>query len=337
MMVKKKSFGYLFLTTFFVLLTGCNQGELSVLDPKGPVAREQLFLINLSSGIMFFVLAVVSIIFIYVVIRYRERPGDQGLPKQNDGSTWLEVVWTVIPIILLIILAVPTVKMTISQGKMPEKGTALEVDVTAYQYWWEFKYPEYGFVTGQEMHIPVGKKVHLKMTSKDVIHALWVPELAGKMDTNPGKITEMVIQADKPGTYKGKCTELCGASHALMDFKVIAHEQDDFDKWVAKMKNPDSRAKNDIEKRGAEVLAQNCLGCHALEGGGFATKGDTAPDLTNYGLRTQIAGILDNNRENMARWLKNPQKLKPGNRMPSFEHLSDQDIAYLSEYLLNLK
>lgn len=338
--MRAKRHGFRFLLIFMLMtlvLAGCGKTENSALDPAGPMAEEQFFLINLSTGIMVFVMAVVFGIFFYVLFRFRERPGQTEIPKQVEGSLKLEILWTVIPVTLLAILAVPTVSTTLSQGTMPAKGEALEVNVTAYQYWWAFEYPEQGFVTGQEMHIPVGEKVHLKLKSEDVIHSFWVPRLSGKLDLNPGKTNEMVIQADKPGVYRGKCAELCGESHALMNFKVIAHEREDFDRWVEQMKNPDSKPKTATAEKGAELFAQSCIGCHAIEGGDFQQGGDSAPNLTGYGNRTEIAGFLEYTEENMKRWLKDPEKVKPGSLMPGFGNMSDDQLDALTEYLMNLK
>lgn len=339
--MRAKRSGFRFLLLFVLstlLLAGCGKTENSTLDPAGPMAEELLFLINLSTGIMLLVMVVVFGIFFYVLFRYRERPGDTHIPEQVEGSVKLEVLWTVIPVLLLTCLAIPTVSTTLSQAKMPEDGEGLKVNVTAYQYWWAFEYPEEGIVTGQELHIPVGQKVHLTMTSEDVIHSFWVPRLAGKTDLNPGKTTEMMIEASEPGIYRGKCAELCGESHALMNFKVIAHEQEEFDKWLAQMKEPDSKPKTATAEEGAELFAQSCLSCHAIAGADFEQEsGATAPDLTAFGTRTEIAGILEYNEENLKKWIKDPEKIKPGVNMPGFGHFSEQQLNALTEYLMNLK
>jgi cytochrome c oxidase subunit 2 len=175
------------------------------------------------------------------------------------------------------------------------------------------------------------------MKSHDVIHAFWVPSLGGKQDLNPGRQDRIVLQADKPGVYEGKCAELCGASHALMNFRVIAHKPDDFDRWIASQRKPDSTPKTVQAREGRRLFNQNCIGCHAVRGGGFKVEGRTGPELTAFSERTRIAGILPNNEKNLKDWLRNPQGFKPGNRMPAFDHLTEKQLDALSVYLESLK
>lgn len=321
------------------LCAGCGNRSISVLDPAGPVGREQLNLITLSTGIMTFVVLVVAILYLYVVIRYRERPGqrDDQIPEQVEGNKKLEVLWTVVPILLLVILAIPTIATTFHQAKMPEEEDAVRVHVTGYQYWWGFEYPEYGVSTANEVHIPVGRPIEFTMESHDVIHAFWVPSLGGKQDVNPGRSNRLVLQADKPGIFEGKCAELCGAAHALMNFRVIAHPASDFEQWIASQKNPASTPQSQTGRDGQKLVGQNCIGCHAIENAGYRVKGKTGPALSAFSKRTRIAGVLDNNGQNLHAWLKNPQGIKPGNRMPAFDHLSDEQIDAITQYLLQLK
>jgi cytochrome c oxidase subunit 2 len=329
---------YLFVfAALALLLTGCGDPRLNTLDPSGPAGRVQLSLIQLSFWIMFGVLTVVTIIYVYVLVRFRERPGQNEIPKQVEGNTKLEILWTVIPIVLLAVLAVPTVSTTFSLSKKSPQGEAIEVKVVGHQYWWEFIYPQYGFRTSQELHIPVGKKVHFEVTSTDVIHAFWVPNLGGKVDAIPGKKNYMWLQADKPGRYTGKCAELCGASHALMDFTVIAQTQQDFDKWVKAQQHPQSMATNKTLEQGKKLVAQNCIGCHAVRGAGFRYEGKKGPELTGFGQRTTIAGFLPHDEKHLQAWLKNPQAFKPGARMPKIGYLDDQEMKALTQYLMSLK
>ncbi|MGF7088707.1 cytochrome c oxidase subunit 2 [Kroppenstedtia sanguinis] len=322
------------------LLAGCvSRNNMSALDPQGPVGKTQLNLVYLSTGIMTFVVIVVAVIFIYVVIRYRERPGDEkkGIPEQVSGSKKLEILWTAIPVLLLIILAVPTISTTFTLNRKPAPEESIRVNVTGYQYWWGFEYPDHKVSTANEVHIPAGKKVEFVMKSHDVVHAFWVPSLGGKQDLNPGRQDRIVLQADKPGVYEGKCAELCGSSHALMNFRVIAHKPDDFDRWIASQRKPDSTPKTVQAREGRRLFNQNCIGCHAVRGGGFKVEGRTGPELTAFSERTRIAGILPNNEKNLKDWLRNPQGFKPGNRMPAFDHLTEKQLDALSVYLESLK
>ncbi|MCF6093637.1 cytochrome c oxidase subunit II [Microaerobacter geothermalis] len=315
-------------------LTGCGKPYLSALDPKGPVAEMQLSLIKLSLYIMIGVVLVVAIIFTYVLIRYRKRPNQDGIPEQVEGSAKLEILWTVIPIILLIILAVPMVSQTFTLAKdYSGESDTVRVKVIAHQFWWEFEYPDLGIKTAQELYIPTGKKIQFEITSADVIHAFWVPALGGKIDANPGMVNKMWLEADEPGVYQGRCAELCGASHALMDFSVIAVSSGEFEDWVKEMKTPPTETVDaDLAKQGEEFFNQSCITCHAVNG----TGGNFGPDLSTFGDRQKIAGILEFNEENLERWLKDPQGVKPGNKMPNL-NLNDEQISGLVEYLVNLK
>lgn len=316
-----------------ILTTGCGDPYLSTLQPSGPVADSQLFLMKLALYIMIGVFLIVIGIFVYVLIRFRRRKGQTGLPVQVEGNHKLEIIWTVIPIILLLILAVPTVMTTFKLAEnFSNDKTAVVVKVTGHQFWWEFEYPKLGIVTAQELYIPVGKKIQFELDSKDVIHSFWVPALGGKTDTNPGITNTMWLQADKPGVYKGKCAELCGTSHALMDFKVIAVEQQEFDQWVKNMQKPAVTVTTDLAKQGAQEFQKSCLGCHAIGDQG----GRLGPNLTNFADRDWVAGIKPNNKEELAKWLKNPQEMKPGNKMPNL-NLSDTQVNSLVEYLEGLK
>lgn len=330
------------IVAFALLLTGCGAPELSALRPSGAVAEKQLSLIILSISIMVLVLVVVAIIFTYVIIRFRARPGqEKEIPVQVEGSHTLEIIWTTIPIILLIILAVPTVMTTFSLAEEAPEG-ALKVNVTAHQYWWEFEYPEQGIVTGQELMIPTGERVYITLTSNDVIHSFWVPALAGKIDTNPGINNKMYIETDKPGVYDGRCAELCGAAHALMNFKVVAVEPAEFNSWVASMQNFDADTMTAQVEQGRELFTQNCIGCHAVDS---SQAGGMGPNLAGYAERETIAGLLvkssDNQAEanaNLKEWIKNPDVVKPGNRMPYFrDSLDDQQLDAIVEYLNALK
>lgn len=311
-------------------LAGCSMEQANPLNPKGSVAEDQLFLIQLSLGIMTFVLVVVFVIFFYVIIRYRKRRGQTGIPKQVEGSHKLEIIWTVIPLILLTILAVPTVKMTFALAKdYSEANDVVKVDVTAHQFWWEFEYTDLGIVTAHDLYIPVDKKVFVTVRSADVAHSFWVPGLAGKIDAVPGVTNKMYFDAKEPGIYRGVCAELCGASHALMDFKVIAVSQEEFDQWVEDMQTP---VLESDAVRGQELFeAKGCLQCHAITPDGKSM----GPNLNNFANRDRVAGFRPNTDEWVAKWLEDPQGVKPGNTMPKVD-LTPEEVDALVEYLNSL-
>jgi cytochrome c oxidase subunit 2 len=319
------------------LLTGCADANLSALQPKGPVAREQLFLMKLSLSIMILVVVVVFSLYLFVIVRYRKRKGQEGIPKQVEGSHILEIIWTVIPIILLLILAVPTVYYTFkhSTDYRADKN-AIHVKVTGHQFWWQFEYPDFGIATAQNLVVPAGKTIAFELSSADVNHAFWVPSLGGKVDTNPGPVNTLYLQADEIGLFQGRCAELCGASHALMNFTVQSMTEADFQKWVDKMKTPPSVPAE--AKAGEQIFKDNCMACHQVSAQGLGV----GPNLNGFASRPYIAGILEHNDENLSKWIHNPQGQKPGNKMPAFGQqyggkLSDDQINQVIKYLDSLK
>ena len=321
-----------------LVLSACGREDLSALNPQGPVARKQLELMQLSIGIMALVVIVVFAICIYVLIRFRRRKGDKSIPKQVEGNHKLEIIWTVIPIILLVILGVPTISTVFGLSKdYSNDPDALQVKVTAHQYWWEFEYPDLGITTAQELVVPTGKKVMFELVTADVKHSFWIPAIGGKMDNNDGITNKMYLEFDKEGVFRGKCAELCGPSHSLMDFKAKAVDQASFDRWVAAIKEPVALPADEGIKTAFE---NKCLTCHAI---GESSAGSAYPNLTGIGSRLTIGGILYNDEaptvDNLVKWITDPQAVKPGNMMPTAEELelSDEEIRGIAEYLANNK
>lgn len=327
----------LFLT-LMLLLAGC---EPSALNPVGKNAKMQGDLMLLSVGVMSLVILVVIVIFFYVLIRFRKRKDDDSIPEQVEGNTKLEITWTVIPIILLAILAVPMVYQVFALADTNptahEKKHSLTIDVTAHQYWWDFDYKDQKVRTASDLYVPTGTQIHVNLTSDDVIHSFWVPSLFGKMDANPGLTNKMHFSVDKPGVYYGKCAELCGPSHALMDFRVVAVSPDQFDKWTKEMKKGKVKPQTALAKQGQQVFNKECLSCHAIGGN---NKG-AGPNLNNFGNRTTIAGILDHNKKNLKAWIHDAPSLKADVTMSNFSEgskkLSDQQLDALVEYLSEQK
>ncbi|OMF32249.1 cytochrome c oxidase subunit II [Paenibacillus sp. FSL H8-0548] len=326
-----------------LVLAACGRSDLSTLNPQGPVAEEQFGLMKLAIGIMMIVIVAVFGICLYVIIRFRRRKGDKTIPKQVEGSHKLEIIWTVIPVIMLVILGVPTVQSVFNLAKDYSKDPeAVQVIVTSHQYWWEFEYPEYGVKTAQELIIPKGKTISITAKSADVLHSFWVPSLAGKIDTNPGSnVNKMYFSAPKEGVYLGKCAELCGPSHGLMDFKVKSVDESSFDRWVAALQEPVALP-SDPEL--AKTFESKCLSCHAVGDLG----GPAYPNLTGIGSRESVGGILINTDDpqysnegsvydNLYRWIKDPEEIKPGNQMSGAYDLTDQEIEGIAKYLSELK
>ncbi|MCP8616643.1 cytochrome c oxidase subunit II [Salirhabdus salicampi] len=331
-----------------LLLSGCGKPYLSALQPKGEGSEMIYDLMLLSIGIMVFVFVVVMVIYTIVLVRFRQKKGQEDfIPKQTEGSHLLETLWTVIPIILLLILAVPTVQYTFAlsdttptteEGNVDED--ALWIEVTGNQYWWHFNYQNLDIQTSQDLYIPTDQRVYLTMKSNDVIHSFWVPSISGKMDTNPGAgDNEMFLHAYQEGIYWGKCAELCGPSHSIMDFKVIAVSPGEFDQWVEDMQNVNVAADEDTlsptAAEGKELFEENsCIACHAIGSSPSAV----GPNVTNFGQRTTIAGVIEYNEENLIEWILNPEKFKPGNRMTNnYPMPSYEEAEKIAEYLMTLK
>lgn len=341
------------LAVLTVFLAGCGQEELSTLLPAGQVAKDQFNLLLLASGIMLLVIVVVVLIYFVALVRFRRsKLGEDHIPKQVEGSHTLEIVWTVIPILLVILLAVPTVYYTYKLGDVTAMGAVddegnsenLVVDVTAKLYWWEFEYPDLGIVTAQELVVPTNEKVYFNLIAADVKHSFWIPAVGGKLDTNVENVNKFYLEFEKEskdiadGVFYGKCAELCGPSHALMDFKVKSLPRAEFDQWVAAMQ---ASAENQVvaNEQGQEVFNQSCIGCHATSGVG--TTGAMGPNLASFGDRNRVAGFMDHTTEDLKDWIRNAAEIKPGTqdlKMPSYsaDQISDAELDALAEYLMGL-
>lgn len=342
---------YTLLAALTVFLAGCGQEELSTLLPAGQVAKDQFNLLLLASGIMLFVIIVVVIIYVVALMRFRRsKLGEDHIPEQVEGSETLELLWTFIPIVLVLLLAVPTVYYTYKLGDVTAMGAVdddgaaenLVVDVTAKLYWWEFEYPDLGIVTSQELVVPEGEKVYFNLMAADVKHSFWIPAVGGKLDNNVENVNKFYLTFDKSskdlvdGTFYGKCAELCGPSHALMDFKVKTMPRDEFDAWAVAMQNSDDRTVAATDTLGEQVFADSCISCHATSGVGET--GAFGPNLATFGDRNRVAGFMDHTEEELKNWIRDTQYYKPGNTMPSFskEQISDEELDALSQYLMGL-
>jgi len=302
-------------------------------------------------GLMETIVILAAIVFVIVqgalflaVYRFRERRRDY-VPKQTHGNTRVEVVWTILPAVVLAFMAVPTVR-AIFESYPKEFGGTIQVRAIGHQWWWEFDYPELGIVTANEVHFPAGQRVTLFIESKDVIHAFWVPELGGKRDAIPlhdlehGKPNVIWWTADKPGIYYGQCSQLCGTSHANMRLRAIAHDAAGWEAWKAAMKASNGTPAADGTPpqiaRGYELVQQRgCQTCHAIQGTPLQAR--VGPDLTRFGERTTFgSGMYANTHDEVVRWVMDPLGRKPGNKMPNLG-LNEDDASAIAAYLRSLK
>jgi cytochrome c oxidase subunit II len=281
---------------------------------------------NLFVGTLIFlsaILILVSFLVIYAVIRYRDRPGAPD-PEQKFGSRKLEITWTVVPILSLVVLSGFMVR-AMSASDPPTAEAKPDLRIVAHQWWWEIIYLKSGVTTANEIHIPVGKRLLVDFRSVDVIHDFWVPALGRKIDIIPGHPNRLWIEADHGGTYLGACAEFCGNEHAWMRIMVIADSPDDFAAWVKQQAGIPPKPVTADEQLGAKIYRENiCTNCHLRSVG---------PDLTHIASRrTLAAGALENTPENLAAWLHDPDDFKPGSNMPNFK-LSPGDVRALVAFL----
>jgi cytochrome c oxidase subunit 2 len=293
-----------------------------------------------------FVLAITGIIFlavfvllVYSVIKFRGRPVDAGRePAQVYGSTQIELAWTIIPTLIVIVLFLATARVIHAIQDAPEPAGAVEVTVIGHQYWWEFRYPKLGIVTANELHIPVSNPDHptptfLQLLSADTDHSFWVPELAGKTDLIPNHPNRMWMDPQSTGVFVGQCAQYCGIQHAKMLLRVSVDGPEDFAAWIRSQQK--SAVEDSAAIAGRRVFERNaCMNCHAV--GGTSADGRFGPDLTHLMSRTTIAaGAAENTPDNLRLWIQNPKAIKPGSLMPAMQ-LSDADLNAVVSYMETL-
>ncbi len=305
--------------------------------PAHDIFRLSMFVLIVTGAIFVIVFG----LLLYVVIRFRWRPGDDETePPQIYGSNQIELAWTVIPILIVIVLFLSTVRIVFSVQNAPRPAQALDVTVTGHQFWWEFTYPKYNFATADELHVPVSDDAKhpmptfMKLVTADVDHSFWVPRLAGKTDLMAGQVNEMWIQPEATGVYLGQCAQFCGAEHARMLIRVYAQTPADFQKWLANQEKP--AVQDPSVAAGRAVFERNaCINCHTIRG--TVANGRFGPDLTHLMSRDTLAsGALPNTHDNLEGWIKDPDRYKPGCLMPAMK-LSDTDVALIASYLATLK
>ncbi len=303
----------------------------SVFDPSSTPASGIVEYSRLVLGICLAIFVLVTALIASTAIRFRRRPGDDDSePPQVYGSNQLELAWTVVPVIIVFVLSLVTVR-TILALQVDERPAAwMPVTAVGHQWWWEFQYPDLGFTTANELHVPTGRATFLALRSADVIHSFWVPQLAGKTDVIPNRENHMWIQPTEPGLYVGQCAEYCGTQHANMLLRVYVHAPDEFERWARDEAR--AAAVDPAAAAGRELfLTTACINCHTVRG--TVANGRFGPDLTHLMRRVTLgAGVAPNDAEHLEQWILDPDHLKPGVLMPAMgldEHGVDQLVAWL--------
>jgi len=342
-----RSHGYLraFASGFIAVIAGFVAGCTQLADPSLP--QTTVFpssdwgrLIQDLYVLIFWMAVVVFIgvegFLLYAIIRFRRRR-EGALPAQVHGNTRVEIAWTVLPALVLLVIAVPSIGTIFASDRPPPAVTnPLRVRVIGHQWWWEFQYPELGVVTANELHLPVGRTVLFDLQSSDVIHSFWVPKMGGKADVFPARENRMWFTPLEVGEFAGQCVEFCGIQHANMRLRLFVDTQQDFDAWVQRQLATAAQPPAGPAQQGAELFQRSaCIGCHTIRG--TNAQGKVGPDLTHVGSRKTIAaGILDNTQENLKSWIQRPQDHKVGNKMPNLG-VRDEDADVLAAYLKSLQ
>lgn len=338
-------------TTF---LDGISEDRMSTFDVKGPIARMQLGVFEVTLWVSLFLFVTVGGALAWAVWRYREKPEDRDKPppKQSHGHPAVEMGLIAASVLMLVIIAVPTLDgiwmmHDLERGlALTDEEEVLEVIVHGYQWWWAFEYPEYGFTTANELVIPKDRVVKLHLRGQDVIHSFWLPKIAGKTDLMPGRANWMWLLAEEEGHYYGQCAEYCGEAHAYMLFRTDVLSKEGFDDWIAHQQSPAEppaeeswqdwyatwtdhpEGFDDPVQQGARLFMTKggCIQCHAIDGSQRAM-GVLGPDLTHVGSRKSLgAGLLENRGEdgeidpakqleNLFEWVAHSEDHKPGNLM----------------------
>jgi cytochrome c oxidase subunit 2 len=315
-------------------------GQTSIFAPAGTPAHSITDLSVLVLSITAAIFLSVAGLLTYALIHFRHRPGTvEREPPQIYGSNKIELSWTVIPILIVVVLFLATARVVFITEATPEPPQALNVVVIGHQFWWEFRYPELGVVTANELHVPVSdpkhpKPTYLTMSSADTDHSFWVPRLAGKMDVIPNKVNVMWIDPESAGLYLGQCAQYCGTQHALMLLRVYADSPADFTAWAVHQREPAVESSSAAE--GRSVFEHNaCIDCHTIAG--TVATGRFGPDLTHLASRATIAsGAVPNTPGNLRQFVDNPAHFKPGVLMPPM-HLSAHDLDAVTTYLTTLR
>jgi cytochrome c oxidase subunit 2 len=320
-----------------------SRSPLSPTNIFAPVSTPAQSIFDLSR----FVLLVTGSIFIvvfsllaYAVMKFRKKKESEGRePAQVFGSTQVELAWTVVPVLIVVVLFLAAARVVGSIQNAAPPDNAIQVTVIGHQFWWEYRYPSLKVVTANELHIPVSDPAHptptfLTLLSADTDHSFWVPRLAGKTDLIPNHPNSMWVDPHETGLFLGQCAQYCGTQHGKMLLRVYVDSREDFDRWIQQQSQP-ARV-GDISSEGQKIFEQTaCVNCHTIAG--TPAHGTYGPDLTHLMSRQTIAaGAAANTPGNLIAWVYNPADIKPGSRMPSMG-LSLREASAVATYLETLR
>jgi cytochrome c oxidase subunit 2 len=303
--------------------------------PADAIHHLSLFVLTICGAIFL----VVAALLLYAIVKFRRAPDDDNRePAQVYGSNQMELAWTVIPILIVVVLFLATARVihAVDDARFPPETT--EVTAVGHQFWWEFRYPKQGFVTANELHVPVSDPshptpTHIMLLSADTDHSFWVPQLAGKTDLIPNRQNSMWIDPHDIGVYVGQCAQYCGTQHAKMLLRVVVEPRADFERWMASQRSPARLA--DSATQGRRIFESTaCVNCHTVSG--TNAHGTFGPDLTHLMSRETIAaGAASLTPANLRHWIMNPDTFKPGSKMPAMQLRPDQ-LDAVTAYLLTL-
>jgi cytochrome c oxidase subunit 2 len=313
---------------------------LSIFAAESTPARAIVDLSTLVLVITAVIFGVVAGLLVYAIVKFRATPATaEREPAQVYGSTQIELAWTIVPVLVVIVLFAATARVIHAIQDAPQPPTAVEVTVIGHQFWWEYRYPALGVVTANELHIPATdpsrpRPTFLTLLSADTDHSFWIPQLGGKTDLIPNKINHLWMDPQRPGIFLGQCAQYCGTQHAKMLQRVSVDTPDEFDAWIRAQREPAVEDGAGIPgRRIFETTA--CINCHAVRG--TVANGRFGPDLTHLMSRATIAsGAAENTPENLRLWLRDPDAIKPGSLMPAMK-LSEAELDALVRYMQSLR
>jgi cytochrome c oxidase subunit II len=304
--------------------------------PAHSIFRLSIFELEIEGAIFVVVFSLLA----YAVTKFRQRKSDDDSePPQVYGSNQMELAWTVLPVLIVVVLFLTTAQVIHRVQDARRPAGTIEVTVVGHQYWWEFRYPQYGFVAANELHVPVSNLQHptptyLALLSADTDHSFWVPRLAGKTDLIPNHPNSTWIDPQETGLFLGQCSQYCGTQHAKMLQRVYVDSREDFDRWVREQQKP-AMVDPAVAAGGALFITKACFACHAVRG--TIAQGVVGPDLTHLMSRETIAsGAVPNTPDNLRKWVHDPAAFKPGSLMPTSE-LTDHELDQVVGYLLTLR